>query len=84
MAPERSRPVGRYATLEDAKKDFETHRANTIAWLQSSTDDLRAKVVDHPLAGTVDGVQLLLLMIGHPERHAAQIAEIKAHSGYPR
>jgi len=83
-APERSRPAGRYKALADAARDFEANRASTVSWLESNTDDLRAKVVEHPLAGTVDGVQLLLLMIGHPERHAEQIGEIKSHSGYPK
>jgi len=84
QSPERSLPTGRYTNLADAVRDFETNRENTISWLESNTDDLRAKVVEHPLAGAVDGVQLLLLMIGHAERHAEQIGGIKNYSGYPK
>ena len=84
QAPERSVPNGRYTALADAVRDFETHRANTVSWLENNTDDLRTNVVEHPLAGTVDGVQLLLLMAGHCERHAEQISDIKAQDGYPK
>jgi hypothetical protein len=82
-APERSRPNGRYAELSAAIADFRANRANSIAALQSfSIEDLRGKVIQHPLAGEIDGYQLFRLMAAHAERHAAQIEDIKNHPAY--
>jgi hypothetical protein len=82
-APERSRPNGRYTELSAAIADFRTNRANSIAALQgSSVEDLRGKVVLHPLAGEIDGYQLFRLMAAHAERHAAQVEDIKDHPAY--
>jgi hypothetical protein len=82
-SPERSRPNGRYTELSAAIADFRTNRATSIAALQGSTlDDLRGKVVQHPLAGEIDGYQLFRLMAAHAERHAAQIEDIKNHPAY--
>ena len=83
VAPERSRPTGRYTTLAEAIRDFASNRDNTIAYLESYTEDLRSMTVAHPLVGTIDGYQLFLLMAGHAERHAAQIEEIQGHPAYP-
>ncbi len=82
-SPERSRPNGRYTELSAAIADFRTNRATSIAALQgSSVQDLRGKVVQHPLAGEIDGYQLFRLMAAHAERHAAQIEDIKNHPAY--
>lgn len=82
-SPERSRPNGRYTELSAAIADFRTNRANSSSVLQASTiEDLRGKVVQHPLAGEIDGYQLFRLMAAHAERHAAQIEEIKNHPAY--
>ncbi len=82
-APERSRPNGRYTELSAAIADFKTNRANSIAALQSSSiEELRGKVVPHPLAGEIDGYQLFRLIAAHAERHAAQIEDIKNHPAY--
>lgn len=83
IAPERSRPNGRYTELSVAIADFRTNRANSIAALQGSTlEELRGKVVQHPLAGEIDGYQVFRLMAAHCERHAAQIEDIKNHPAY--
>jgi hypothetical protein len=36
------------------------------------------------VAKLLDGYQWLLLLSAHTERHTAQIAEVKAHTGFPR
>ncbi len=77
VAPERARPSGRYESLAEAIRHFSAHREETIAYLQNSDEDLRGKVVTHPLFGILDGFQLMLVMAGHPERHAAQIEEME-------
>jgi len=77
MAPDSSQPKGRMATLAQAVEQFDFYRGQTIGYVEGTEDDLRGKVVQHPLAGTLDGYQLFLLMAGHSERHMAQIEEIK-------
>ncbi|HLH06341.1 MAG TPA: DinB family protein [Terriglobales bacterium] len=83
-APERSRPNGRYTELKAAIADFREHRSITLASLHSLSTELRRKVVQHPMAGEIDGYQLFRLMAAHAERHAAQIEEIKNHPAYKR
>ena len=80
-APDRSRPTGRYPSLAEAIKDFNANRAQTIIYVESNAGELRGKTVTHPLMGVLDGYQLILLMAGHAERHAAQIDEIKNQAG---
>jgi len=78
QAPDPSRPKGRFATLGEAREKFVNNRRATVEHLQQTTEDLRSKTVPHPLAGTVDGYQLFLIMALHPARHAEQIEEITA------
>ncbi len=80
-APERSLPTGRLTTLAEAEKAFLENREATLAAL-GDEPDLRAKVVEHPLAGTIDGYQLFLVLAGHPARHAQQVEEIKTTPGF--
>jgi hypothetical protein len=81
-APERSLPIGRFLRLRDAEGEFELNRQNSISALLVA-EGLRDKVVEHPLAGLVDGYQLFLVMAMHPLRHVYQVEEIKAAPGFP-
>lgn len=81
-APERSVPIGRFLRLRDAEAEFELNRQNSISALLVA-EGLRDKVVEHPLAGMVDGYQLFLVMAMHPLRHVYQVEEIKAAKGFP-
>lgn len=76
-SPERGRPRGRFANLDDARKQFEIARAETIRFIQDNTENLRATEVTHPLFGDVSIAELLVIMAKHVERHALQIEEIK-------
>ncbi len=76
-APEAARPKGRYATLQDAIAEFERVRGRTIAFVETYTDDLRARMTMHPLRGQVTCYECLLMVIMHPIRHSAQIEELK-------
>jgi hypothetical protein len=80
-APERSRPKGRFSTLEEARQAFLSGREKTIAWVGENEDDLRKFTVAHAM-GTFDAYQLLLIMAMHAERHARQIERIKRSSAY--
>lgn len=82
-APEPSKPSARFASLKDAEAAFLEYRESTLAALREA-EGLRDKIFEHPLAGTVDGYQLFLIMARHPLRHAHQVLEIKNHPAYPR
>src|SRR5512133_457268 len=77
VAPERSRPAGKMPSVAQAVEQFDFYRGQSIAYLESELEDLRAKTVAHPMFGTLDGYQLFLLMACHAERHAQQIEELK-------
>jgi hypothetical protein len=80
-APERARPSGRFATLNEAIRGFCAARDRTIAFLGQVNEDLRNSVAIHIL-GTFDAYQYLLIMAAHAERHALQIEEIRNSAAY--
>lgn len=80
-APERSVPTGKIATMAQAIEQFDFHRGQTIGYIEATNENLRARTVNHPLVGLLDGYQMMLLMAGHAERHAAQIEEVKTKIG---
>ena len=83
-APTISEPKGRCESLFDALERFRLARERTLQFAENiSVEELRAKVVPHPLAGKLDGYQLLTLMAVHPERHALQVEEIKTDPDFP-
>ncbi|HMK30450.1 MAG TPA: DinB family protein [Terriglobales bacterium] len=82
IAPEMVKPSGRFCSLGEAIESFCQHRQRTIAFVEQTQEDLRQRCIDHPLLGPIDGYQLLLAMVLHPQRHAAQIEEIKASSTF--
>lgn len=81
VAPERAQPRGRFHSLKEAGDAFLASRERTIAFLESLGEDLRQSTCLHPL-GIVDTHQLVRIMALHPERHAAQIEEIKTGAAY--
>ncbi|HEY6307501.1 MAG TPA: DinB family protein [Candidatus Angelobacter sp.] len=78
-APERGRPSGRFAGLDEARRQFETARAGAIRFVEETKDDLRATELTHPhpMFGDVSACEMLIIMAKHAERHALQIEEIK-------
>ena len=76
-APEPAHPRGRFTTLSEAVESFCRSREQTIAYISSCQEDLRRLKMEHPLIGAVSGQEMLLMMIGHPFRHAAQIRELR-------
>ena len=76
VAPEWVQPTGRYATLEEAVAQFNAARERTMRYAQEHSDELYLVSLDHPRFGRLNGVELLVLMAGHAERHAQQIREI--------
>jgi hypothetical protein len=84
QAPEFLRPTGRFATEADLTKAFEDARKANIDYIRTTNDDLRDHFFDHPVFGTLDGYQWLLLISTHSARHTAQIEEVKADPNFPK
>lgn len=82
QAPERSRPKGRWKTLAEAVDAFEKSREKTLDFVENSGKDPRKIESVHPLFGSIDGHQILLIMAVHAERHTAQIEDIKRTQAY--
>jgi uncharacterized damage-inducible protein DinB len=82
-APDSASPKSRFATLDDARREFLEARKRTLAFIEQSPEDLRARRLVHPVAGPIDAYHCLLLIAAHPSRHAAQILEIRSGAGFP-
>lgn len=84
QAPEFLKPTGRWSTEADLTKAFEQARAANIDYIQTTNDDLRDHFFDHPVFGTLDDYQWLLLISSHSARHTEQIEEVKADPNFPK
>lgn len=84
QAPEVLKPTNKWATREALVKDFNAARDKSIAWVKTTTEDLRAHASPHPALGSMDAHQWVLLLAGHSARHTAQIEEVKTSAGYPK
>src|ERR1700733_8282372 len=84
QAPEFLRPTGRWATEADLTKAFEDARASNMNYIRTTNHGLRDHFFDHPVFGTLDGYQWLLLLSAHSERHTEQIEEVKADPNFPK
>ncbi len=82
-APEPLVPGAKFATPDDAVREFTTRRDKTIAYVKATNDELRVHVGPGP-AGPMDAYQALLLLAAHSARHTAQIREVESNAGYPR
>jgi len=83
QAPEPLTPGAKFATPEDAIKEFTARRDKTIAYVKSTNDALRVHSGPGP-TGPMDGYQVLLLLTSHSARHTAQIREVEANASYPK
>jgi hypothetical protein len=76
-SPEDAKPTGRFSNLSEAVQHFLAGRDRTIQFVNTNNEDLRSRITTHPLMGTINCYEVLLLMAVHPARHAKQIEEIK-------
>jgi len=84
-APPPLRPVGRWKTSKDVKRQFGDLRDRTAAFARDNADQLRSHGAEHPaFQQPVDAYQWLLFLSGHTERHTMQIQEVKAHANFPK
>lgn len=80
--PEPFEPSGKFGTHEETLIAFMTKRKEHIAYVNTTTDDLRNHYGKLPFA-TIDGLQIILFMSGHTERHVKQMEEVMAHENFP-
>ena len=79
-----SDPTGEGASPERLAAAFRQLRSSAIEYAATTSDSLRDHVARHPLLKDLDGVQWLLLISAHCQRHTAQIEEVKTDPHYPR
>jgi hypothetical protein len=84
QAPEFLKPTGRFADRAAVAKAFEDARKNTMEYVKTTQDDLRDHFGQHPMLGTIDAYQWILLISAHSERHTKQIEEVKADPNFPK
>ncbi|MCX6593031.1 MAG: DinB family protein [Acidobacteria bacterium] len=82
-APDMFVPTGRFGIGAPLVEQYKDARAATLDFTRQTKLDLRHRIADSPL-GPIDGLQWLLFISAHNERHLGQIAEIKSDSKYPR
>lgn len=83
-SPEIFKPTGRFISSVEAIKTFQEQRLKTMEYINKTTDDLRNHFWKHPLTGTIDLYQTLILMSAHLERHIEQMQKIKTATNFPK
>lgn len=81
-APEPAKPSGKFGSYKETVKAYKAKRAEHIKYVKKTNDDLRNHYHELPF-GTVDGLQILLFISAHNERHTKQIEEVMAHENFP-
>lgn len=84
QAPEMLKPTNRFASQAELVKAFNASRDKTIAYVNTSQDDLRSHFGPHPVLKDLDAYQWMFLIAGHSARHTAQINEVKADPNFPK
>jgi hypothetical protein len=83
-APEFLQPSNKFATSAAALASFEEQRNATINYVRSTQDELHDHFSVHPVYGTLDEYEFIILIAGHEKRHTLQIAEVKADKNFPK
>jgi hypothetical protein len=81
--PERLMPTGRWAH-DRVVGEFESTRKRTADFAGTTDAPLRQHGFPHPLLGSLDCYQWLLVIGAHGERHRLQAEEVMADAGFPR
>lgn len=85
QAPEVLKPTGRFKDQTAVRQEFWQMRNESIRFVETSTANLRDHgLMNEAMKSPLDGLQWLLLISAHTERHISQIEEIKASAGYPK
>ncbi len=73
-----------FLTAEEFAQTFEERRALLQKYVAETEDPMHDRVAPHMIFKDLDGCQWLLMISLHSLRHAAQMAEVKAHPAYPK
>jgi hypothetical protein len=76
-------PKDGFGSYEGSLEAFNDKRANSIEFIEKTTDDLRNHYSDFPF-GKLDTYQIILFMSAHTERHTKQVVEIKGDENFPK
>jgi hypothetical protein len=82
-APAGLQPVARFSSLADAVSAFLAARERTVAYAESTTEDLRSHFASHSVLGPLDAYQWLCANARHAESHSAHVTEIRAMPEFP-
>jgi hypothetical protein len=77
-------PDGQFPTTADAIRAFISRRDSTIAYVQSTQDDLKDHFIDHPQWGALDLYEAFVMLSAHCERHTEQLEEVMADPNFPK
>ena len=80
-APGEIAPKGVYTTPAEALKALRASRRDSIAWIKSNKDDMRAHWGE---SFKMDAYQYFTLIAAHTVRHTKQIEEVKQSANYPK
>ena len=76
-------PSGKFGSHEETLQAFLDKRSELIEYVKTTDDDLRNRYNNDLPFGAVDGVQLIVFIAAHTERHVLQMEEVMAHSDFP-
>ncbi len=82
QAPDPFQPSGRFESMDDLVAAFDAAQGNLTDVLKSDKN-LRNYYGAHPAGIEMDAYQWVKFIMGHAERHLAQIQQVKDHAGYP-
>jgi DinB superfamily len=77
-------PDGQFPTTADALRAFVSRRDSTIAYVESTQDDLKEHFIDHPQWGALDLYEAFVMLSAHCERHTEQLEEVMADPKFPK
>ena len=83
-APESIQPTRRWSTPAEITRNVLENRAITLAFVNTTDQDLRNHFLDHPIFKTMDTYQWIILTSAQMRRHTAQILEVKADPNFPK
>jgi uncharacterized damage-inducible protein DinB len=84
QAPEMLQPGAKFPSEDAALHAFLLRRDSTIEYIKTTQDDLKDHFITHPVFGTMDLYQGLILLAAHTARHTAQLEEVMNTPGFPK
>jgi DinB superfamily len=77
-------PDGNFPGTAAAIQAFVSRRDSTIAYVESTQDDLKNHFIDHPQWGALDLYEAFIMLSAHCERHTLQLEEVMANPNFPK